>query len=736
MNIEQLILEEYTKIQEQAADKLRQSLPSGYTEKDSEIDSGGEMSIFAVKLFIKFFKFLKKEYPEVSIQISGGHDEFHSKYKSGHNTGEALDFVVTSSSADKAKVAQALKQFKSSNSDFSYLDEYETPTEHATGPHFHIQYVGPSSQGNMFAKDVSDIDSGESVDNTKYGFTPNEWKRLSPYDRERAKMGKLRPNTTSTDSPTDSADEWGVIDYFQTVLDFAGFIPGYGEVIDVINASIYFARDKYVDGVLSLIGVVPVIGDVVGKGMKASFKLIGMGKVSRALRKAKKGNPGDMQKIWETMLKNGYVDGATLKQFAKAGDNVAGLLTKSARKLKNLDKYGLPIPDAVYKQMDEIAETMKSIKPAPEKLSTFAKIAKGTGDVVKGTAKAGYNITKKVVGLPIRLVLSPITIPIATARASLRVLTGRLGRGSTSLLKRFVGKSGDNIADMERAVRSLFKRKLAANPLLLANMIKTNGNVVGMTKYFKNLDPNAAAMLKDLHKQPIKDIEETLLMFLKRDSKTANWTNVSAADYKNLVNEVTDIAARKGNPYYNTFIKDEVINWSVGKSPGLKFAGAWDAKPWYDWPNTKGVKTLDVLSNEIQDAGEKLGLSDTDDPQGVILQSLVIALRYAGAIDGEDMEAVKDFGKQNIKPIVSMLKNKISQIAGKYGTAENAEEGARMIKAQVYDDIPGLDDNGIEIKASDATASQKWNYLSTHASEFSAETWEFLTMAWDVYKQV
>ena len=81
-----------------------------------------------------------------------------------------------------------------------------------------------------------------------------------------------------------------------------------------------------------------------------------------------------------------------------------------------------------------------------------------------------------------------------------------------------------------------------------------------------------------------------------------------------------------------------------------------------------------------------------------------------------------------------MLKNKISQIAGKYATAENAEEGARMLKAQVYDDIPGLDDNGIEIKASDATASQKWNYLSTHASEFSAETWKFLTMAWDVYR--
>ena len=404
MTIEQLILEEYTKIQEQAADKLRKELPSGYSEKGSEIDSGGKMSIQAVNLFIKFFKYLKKELPNIKIVISAGNDKFHKKYQTRHNTGEALDFVIEPNTPENIEsVLNVLKQFKSENSDFVYLDEYKNPSRYATGLHYQIEYRGIKAQGAKFAKDVLDIDSGESIDNTKFGFSPEEWKKLSTYDRKRAMMGKLRPKTTSTDSSTDSADKWGVIDYFQTVLDFAGFIPGYGEVIDVINASIYFARDKYIDGVLSLIGVVPVIGDVAGKGMKVVFKSFGMSKVSRALRKATKGNPGDMQKIWEVMLKDGYVDGATLKQFARAGDKVAGLLTKSTRKLKNLDKSGLPIPDAVYKQMDEIAETMKSIIPSPKKISTFGKIAKGTGNVVKGVAKGTYTVAKKVVGLPIRL---------------------------------------------------------------------------------------------------------------------------------------------------------------------------------------------------------------------------------------------------------------------------------------------------------------------------------------------
>ena len=89
------------------------------------------------------------------------------------------------------------------------------------------------------------------------------------------------------------------------------------------------------------------------------------------------------------------------------------------------------------------------------------------------------------------------------------------------------------------------------------------------------------------------------------------------------------------------------------------------------------------------------------------------------------MEAIKDFGKTHIKPILSLVKTKLSQIASKYGTPENAAKGAnmikagaKMIKATVYDDIPGLQEDGREIEASEAS------------------TWEFLTMAWEVYKQV
>jgi hypothetical protein len=133
------------------------------------------------------------------------------------------------------------------------------------------------------------------------------------------------------------------------------------------------------------------------------------------------------------------------------------------------------------------------------------------------------------------------------------------------------------------------------------------------------------------------------------------------------------------------------------------------------------------MSNEIQDAAEKLGLEDTDDPQGVILQSLVIALRHAGALTDENVETIKDFTKTYVKPIYSGLKQQISY----YATMENATEGARLFKHHTYHQIPGLDDAGKETDAASATASQKWNYLSTHSSEFASGTWSVITMMWD-----
>lgn len=53
-----------------------------------------------------------------------------------------------------------------------------------------------------------------------------------------------------------------------TAMDIGGLIPGYGEPIDLANALWYADEGRYFESVLSLLSVVPVVGDAIGKGMK------------------------------------------------------------------------------------------------------------------------------------------------------------------------------------------------------------------------------------------------------------------------------------------------------------------------------------------------------------------------------------------------------------------------------------------------------------------------------------
>jgi len=50
------------------------------------------------------------------------------------------------------------------------------------------------------------------------------------------------------------------LDSFQTVLDIAGLVPGFGEIADGINAAIYLARGDYANAALSAAAMIPIGG--------------------------------------------------------------------------------------------------------------------------------------------------------------------------------------------------------------------------------------------------------------------------------------------------------------------------------------------------------------------------------------------------------------------------------------------------------------------------------------------
>ncbi len=72
-----------------------------------------------------------------------------------------------------------------------------------------------------------------------------------------------------------SADSWK--DRIQSVLDWAGLIPGYGDAIDVLNGLVYWIRGKKLEALLSMIAIIPLFGSVFKNGFKLAFKGLKIG---------------------------------------------------------------------------------------------------------------------------------------------------------------------------------------------------------------------------------------------------------------------------------------------------------------------------------------------------------------------------------------------------------------------------------------------------------------------------
>jgi len=103
------------------------------------------------------------------------------------------------------------------------------------------------------------------------GFWKSAWLDLTGYRKENYWATKKDPQKSYEES---SDAFWDVV---QTIGDWAGLIPGYGDIIDIANAIGYFSRGKKFEGCLSLIAIVPVVGSVIKLGVKNGVKALRVG---------------------------------------------------------------------------------------------------------------------------------------------------------------------------------------------------------------------------------------------------------------------------------------------------------------------------------------------------------------------------------------------------------------------------------------------------------------------------
>lgn len=73
---------------------------------------------------------------------------------------------------------------------------------------------------------------------------------------------------------------------YNIALDVAGLIPGLGEFADVTNALDYARKGDYLFSALSLVSIIPSLGDLVGKSGKVAIALSKLGKGGKVMSKA------------------------------------------------------------------------------------------------------------------------------------------------------------------------------------------------------------------------------------------------------------------------------------------------------------------------------------------------------------------------------------------------------------------------------------------------------------------
>jgi predicted chitinase len=110
--------------------------------KPSELSNGGPVMSELIDILAEL-----EAMTGFQLKVTSGNDVFHKKYKSSnHNKGAAVDFISSSlnNKANRKKMEQAiLKLMLSGKYDrnglrLGAINEYDKPTHHATGGHFHM----------------------------------------------------------------------------------------------------------------------------------------------------------------------------------------------------------------------------------------------------------------------------------------------------------------------------------------------------------------------------------------------------------------------------------------------------------------------------------------------------------------------------------------------------------------------------------------------------------------------
>ena len=146
-------------------------------------------------------------------------------------------------------------------------------------------------------------------------------------------------------------DADGDTDWYNLLFDFGGFIPGVGEIFDALNAADYVRKKNYLLAGLSLISVIPAVGDALGKGGKAI--------------------------VWIAKLNKFKKKFEIIKWMATAGKTIKYLIKNNDGKIRELFDYIAQsnASNEIKRSLPDIKKSLDDFANLPDDISDAGAVA-------------------------------------------------------------------------------------------------------------------------------------------------------------------------------------------------------------------------------------------------------------------------------------------------------------------------------------------------------------------------
>ena len=382
-------------------------------------------------------------------------------------------------------------------------------------------------------------------------------------DAETAEKEITPAEKEASDTEKKSGEEkWTASDWGHTALGIAGFIPGIGDAIDIVDATWYFIEGKYFDGFLSLVAVVPFVGSAVKASIKTGMAAFpGMIKLAKAAFK----NPDAAAEFWKLCKKNDILTPSQLESVAEFMGDTARWLTKNKSgvigKLRTMSANTMDpttinaalknLEDFLSKSAQSIDELTKTAKQA-SKLRPGAKLLKVKGETLN-------NIGKSMISLGF---FKPA-----------------------------------NLDRMASVLSYRFAKQMASNPTHLNALVRVMPNAKGFNSMLQNIKQRASANIKN---NPVLKKQFDNLNINNIDSFKKDFPQV----YEKMVKETLDFA-QKNNNYFWLKFEDDALN-RVGSLLSTGWFGPEGVHIWKEIRQNFWRKSANLIGNEVEDVKEYL----------------------------------------------------------------------------------------------------------------------------------